>query len=88
MLLSALSPRADAEHQPGLCADMHGGRRGAAPHFPHPVLLQDLQGSGSLPPSRQHHLWLPGEHRHLPAGEQRILEWEGLGGGGQSSAAY
>ena len=58
------------KREPVVCANVHGGRRGAATHRPHSVLLQDLQGLGALATCRQHHLRLQGERGHLSAGKQ------------------
>ncbi|XP_058517505.1 disco-interacting protein 2 homolog A isoform X4 [Ochotona princeps] len=54
--------------EPVLCANLHGGGRGAAPHRAHTVLLQALQGPGSACACCEHHLWVQGQCGHLPPG--------------------
>ena len=53
-----------------MCAHLHGGGRGAAPHRPHPVLLQDLQRPGPVATRRQLHLRLQGQRGSMSAGER------------------
>ena len=63
-------PPPAAKCEPVLRANMHGGRRGEAPHSTHSVLLKDLQGLGAFTSSRQHYLRLQGECGDLFAGKQ------------------
>lgn len=59
---------AAAEHEPVVCAYVHGGGGGAASYRSHSVLLQDLQGPGAFSSGRQHHLRLQGERGRLSTG--------------------
>lgn len=68
--------------EPVLCAYLHGGSRGKAPHSPHSVLLEDLQRPGAFTESCEHHLRLQGERSDLFAGRptgQGKLEVKGGG---------
>lgn len=58
-----------AKCEPVLCAHMHGGGRGEAPHSAHSVLLKDLQRLGAFTTRRQHYIWLQGERSDLFAGK-------------------
>ncbi len=71
------SPSPVAKCEPVLCAYLHGGSGGEAPHSAHSVLLKDLQGLGAFTARRQHHLRLQGERGDLFAGRQLAEEEEG-----------
>lgn len=82
MLIFFFPPYPAEKCEPVLCAYLHGGSRGKAPHSPHSVLLEDLQRPGAFTESCEHHLRLQGERSDLFAGRptgQGKLEAKGGG---------
>lgn len=55
--------------EPVLCSHMYGGSRRKATDFAHAVLLEAVQGSGTVHPGSEHHVRLSGQCGYLFTGK-------------------